>query len=84
MTRRVDPGFRHRLISVLISVTAGALAGTVFWTLHAPSPAPPWLGLTGLLGIVLGEAAGTALRDRLKNGRGTTARTQPPTSPRRS
>jgi len=38
----------------------------VFRALHAPSPAPPWLGLTGLLGIVLGERAVNALRNHIK------------------
>ena len=55
---------RSTLTSALISLLGGALAGTVFWALHARSPAPPWLGLTGLLGIVLGERAVLGLRDR--------------------
>jgi XapX domain-containing protein len=69
MTRRISPGIRHTAISALTSLIGGALAGTAFWALRAPSPAPPWLGLTGLLGIVLGEAAVTALRDRHRPGR---------------
>jgi xanthosine utilization system XapX-like protein len=45
-------------------------------TFSAPSPAPPWLGLTGLLGIVFGELAVTALRDLLTRRR-PVGRTRP-------
>ena len=79
MTMRIRPGISPRIrratISALTSLVAGALAGTVFWALRAPSPAPPWLGLTGLLGIVLGERSVTALRDRRRAGRRTAQRT---------
>ncbi|MFF7368574.1 DUF1427 family protein [Streptomyces tricolor] len=43
---------------------AGALMGAVYWSLGLRSPAPPLLGLTGLLGIVIGERAVSALRRR--------------------
>lgn len=63
---RVSPRIRRTMVSALTSFAAGGLAGVVFRALHAPSPAPPWLGLTGLLGIVLGERAVNALRSFLK------------------
>jgi XapX domain-containing protein len=62
--RRLQPGTARLLIS---SFAAGLVAGAVFWLLHVPSPAPPWLGLTGLLGIVIGETAGRRLRPRRHN-----------------
>lgn len=64
---RVSPRIRRTIVSALTSFLAGLLAGVVFRALHAPSPAPPWLGLTGLLGIVLGERAVTALRRSRKS-----------------
>ncbi|KAF3469900.1 XapX domain-containing protein [Streptomyces sp. Tu 3180] len=39
--------------------------GALYWALDLTSPAPPLIGLTGLAGIVLGERAATAVRDRL-------------------
>ncbi|MFE9680652.1 XapX domain-containing protein [Streptomyces sp. NPDC006285] len=48
---------------------AGALMGAVYWALSVPSPAPPLLGLTGLAGIVAGEWAVTAVRDRASRHR---------------
>ncbi|MBW8487380.1 DUF1427 family protein [Actinomadura parmotrematis] len=47
-----------------VSFAAGLLMGAVYWALHVRSPAPPLVGLTGLLGIVLGERAATAVRSR--------------------
>ena len=46
------------------SFAAGLLMGALYWALDLTSPAPPLLGLTGLAGIVLGERAATAVRDR--------------------
>jgi XapX domain-containing protein len=74
----IRPRTRQAVNSALISLVGGALAGTVFWALHARSPAPPWLGLTGLLGIVLGERAVIGLRDRHRAGRRATERTAGP------
>ncbi|WP_189866774.1 DUF1427 family protein [Streptomyces poonensis] len=48
-----------------LSFTAGLLMGAVYWALDITSPAPPLIGLTGLAGIVLGERAATAVRNRL-------------------
>lgn len=48
-----------------VSLAAGLLMGAVYWALDITSPAPPLIGLTGLLGIVLGERAATWVRVRL-------------------
>ncbi|MGW0816695.1 DUF1427 family protein [Streptomyces viridiviolaceus] len=48
-----------------VSLVAGLLMGAVHWALGITSPAPPLIGLTGLLGIVLGERAATWGRGRL-------------------
>lgn len=47
-----------------LSFAAGLLMGALYWAMDLTSPAPPLLGLTGLAGIVLGERAATAVRDR--------------------
>ncbi|GAA2573446.1 MULTISPECIES: DUF1427 family protein [Streptomyces] len=47
------------------SFAAGLLMGALYRVLDLTSPAPPLIGLTGLAGIVLGERAATAVRDRL-------------------
>ncbi|MFB7436491.1 XapX domain-containing protein [Streptomyces microflavus] len=35
----------------------GLLAGSLYFLLDVPSPAPPWAALAGLLGILAGEHA---------------------------
>ncbi|MBT2489442.1 DUF1427 family protein [Streptomyces sp. ISL-96] len=52
-----------------ISFTVGLVMGSVYWCLDVPAPAPTLLGLTGLLGIGLGERAATATRTRLRRHR---------------
>ncbi|WP_344979585.1 DUF1427 family protein [Streptosporangium fragile] len=52
-----------------VAFAAGLAMGAVYWVLGVASPAPPLLGLTGLLGIVLGERAATAARSRLARHR---------------
>ncbi|MFI2642002.1 DUF1427 family protein [Streptomyces sp. NPDC018610] len=49
----------------LAAFAAGLFMGGVYWALDVTSPAPPLVGLTGLAGIVLGERAAAAVRDRL-------------------
>lgn len=39
----------------LVSLGAGVLLGTIYSLLHVPSPAPPVVGLIGLLGMLIGE-----------------------------
>lgn len=53
------------LRSAAVSFAAGTVTGALYWALGTPSPAPPLVALTGLLGIVLGERAGTWGRRRL-------------------
>ncbi|TFC04091.1 DUF1427 family protein [Cryobacterium adonitolivorans] len=40
----------------ILAILAGLLAGIAYRLLGVTSPAPPWLGLTGLLGILIGES----------------------------
>lgn len=55
---------RAFLRKAVLSFAAGLLMGALYWAMDLTSPAPPLLGLTGLAGIVLGERAATAVRDR--------------------
>ncbi|WP_082595318.1 DUF1427 family protein [Paenibacillus sp. Soil750] len=41
--------------SMLIALATGIVIGVVFQLLKIPSPAPPFLGLLGLLGMFLGQ-----------------------------
>ncbi|MFB9326250.1 DUF1427 family protein [Paenibacillus aurantiacus] len=41
--------------SMLLALGTGIVIGVVFQTLRIPSPAPPFLGLLGLLGMFLGQ-----------------------------
>jgi XapX domain-containing protein len=50
--------------------------GAVYWALGVTSPAPPLIGLTGLLGIVLGERAVTRGRGRIAASRHHTPKGQ--------
>ncbi|MET9595327.1 DUF1427 family protein [Streptomyces sp. NPDC006516] len=47
-----------------VSLAAGLLMGAVYQLMGVTSPAPPLIGLTGLLGIVLGERGVAACRER--------------------
>ncbi|MER7715389.1 DUF1427 family protein [Streptomyces flaveolus] len=58
-----------RLRAPAVSLGAGLLMGAVYWALGITSPAPPLIGLTGLLGIVLGERAVTWGRGRIAASR---------------
>nr|WP_270879611.1 DUF1427 family protein [Paenibacillus aestuarii] len=41
--------------SMLLALATGIVIGVVFQSLKIPSPAPPFLGLLGLLGMFLGQ-----------------------------
>ncbi|MCY9662925.1 DUF1427 family protein [Paenibacillus chondroitinus] len=41
--------------SMLLALATGIIIGVVFQSLKIPSPAPPFLGLLGLLGMFLGQ-----------------------------
>jgi XapX domain-containing protein len=64
--------------AALLAFAVGLLMGAVYWALDVTSPAPPLIGLTGLAGIVLGERAATALRNRLFPARDPRAEPPPP------
>ncbi|MGW2964773.1 DUF1427 family protein [Streptomyces sp. NPDC001220] len=68
------------LRAAALSFAAGLLIGAVYWAMDIRSPAPPLLGLTGLVGIVAGERTASAVRSRL-DGTGTTHRSTPACSP---
>ncbi|MFJ2241840.1 DUF1427 family protein [Streptomyces sp. NPDC087859] len=51
---------------IAASVLVGFLAGGLYVLLGAPSPAPPWPALVGLLGILLGEHATRAVVTRTR------------------
>ncbi|MBB2946361.1 XapX domain-containing protein [Actinoplanes lutulentus] len=52
------------VIAYAASLGAGAVGGALYWLMDVPSPAPPWVSLCGLLGILGGEAAGGVLLRR--------------------
>lgn len=52
-----------------VAFAAGLLMGAVYWALDVASPAPPLIGLTGLLGIVAGERAAATLLARRRGPR---------------
>ena len=41
----------------IVAVAAGTLVGVIYGFINVRSPAPPIIGLVGLLGILLGEQA---------------------------
>lgn len=68
----------------IVALGVGLLVGIIYGLLNVRSPAPPYVALVGLLGILLGEHAvtgarldlarsrrsrGAAHRPRLRNGR---------------
>ncbi|MDX3072851.1 DUF1427 family protein [Streptomyces sp. NPDC088354] len=53
-----------------MSFAVGFLAGVLYWLMGVHSPAPPWISLVGLLGILVGEYAVRTLLDRRRR-RGT-------------
>jgi XapX domain-containing protein len=55
------------LRTYLIALGAGLLAGVLYGLLNVRSPAPPIVGLVGLLGILVGEQV-PALAKRLLAG----------------
>ncbi|NBB61477.1 DUF1427 family protein [Pseudomonas sp. ODNR1LW] len=48
----------------LVSLAAGVLIGVIYGLLNVRSPAPPYVALLGLLGILLGEQATQYVRHR--------------------
>ena len=48
----------------LLSLAVGVLVGVIYGLLNVRSPAPPYVALLGLLGILLGEQAAAAVKAR--------------------
>ncbi len=55
------PDFVVKMKILLISFMIGLLVGFLYSVIRVKSPAPLIVGLTGLLGMVLGEHAGGCL-----------------------
>ena len=77
------PGRRPResiMKTLIIALAVGLLVGGIYGLLNVRSPAPPYVALLGLLGILLGEQGVQHLRDRL-NSSDTTAAPPDQTAP---
>ncbi|WUD71278.1 XapX domain-containing protein [Streptomyces sp. NBC_00510] len=72
---------RSLLSRCLLSFSVGALAGVLYWLMGVMSPAPPWISLAGLLGILAGEAATRHLLTRRRKRPADPAEGPPPASP---
>ena len=53
-----------------VVLVAGLVVGALYWAIGVTSPAPPPIGLVGLLGIVIGEFFGRPLVARALGARG--------------
>lgn len=53
----------------LVSFVIGCLAGVIFWLLKTPTPGPPLVGLTGLLGIAADELGTVRIRACIRRRR---------------
>lgn len=73
---RVRPtAYGRRLV---VSLAAGLAMGALYGAVGITAPAPALLGLTGLLGIGLGESAATVLRARIGRRSAKPTAPQPP------
>lgn len=50
---------------LLLSLAVGLLVGVIYGLLNVRSPAPPYVALLGLRGILLGEQAVAVVKARL-------------------
>lgn len=50
------------LKALALSIIVGLLVGAIYGLLNVRSPAPPYVALVGLLGILLGESAVPVVR----------------------
>lgn len=53
--------------TLIVALAVGLLVGGLYGLLNVRSPAPPYVALLGLLGILLGEQGVQHLRERLKS-----------------
>lgn len=51
---------------LILSLAVGLLVGAIYALLNVRSPAPPYIALLGLLGILLGEQAVDLVKGRLQ------------------
>jgi XapX domain-containing protein len=51
------------------AIAVGLLVGVLYWLLGVPTPAPPWVALCGLLGILLGEYITSTVLARFRSHR---------------
>ena len=49
----------------IVALAAGLLVGVIYGIINVRSPAPPYVALIGLLGILLGEHAVNLVKARL-------------------
>ncbi|MFC9431370.1 DUF1427 family protein [Streptomyces sp. NPDC056987] len=67
MTGPRPAAWRQQVIPLLTALLAGGLTGSVYWLIHVETPAPPWIALTGLLGMITGETAIKAARRTVRS-----------------
>ncbi|WP_406273041.1 XapX domain-containing protein [Actinacidiphila glaucinigra] len=72
---------RTLLSRCLLAFSVGALAGVLYWLMGVLAPAPPWISLVGLLGILAGEVATRHLLARLRNRPADPQEGAPPATP---
>ncbi|MFE0632933.1 DUF1427 family protein [Actinacidiphila glaucinigra] len=72
---------RTLLSRCLLAFSVGALAGVLYWLMGVLAPAPPWVSLAGLLGILAGEVATRHLLTRYRKPPADPAEGAPPATP---
>lgn len=72
---------RSLLSNCLLSFGVGLLAGVLYWLMGVRSPAPPWISLVGLLGILAGELGTRHLLARRRKRDADAAQDPPPANP---
>ncbi|MEU1618447.1 DUF1427 family protein [Streptomyces sp. NPDC005722] len=72
---------RTLLSRCLLAFSVGALAGVLYWLMGVLAPAPPWISLAGLLGILAGEVATRRLLARRRKPPAGPAEDPPPATP---
>jgi XapX domain-containing protein len=55
------------MMTYIFSLGAGLLVGIIYSLLGVRSPAPPYIALVGLLGILIGEQVFPIVKERFQN-----------------
>ena len=55
------------MMTYLLSLGAGLLVGVIYSLLGVRSPAPPYIALVGLLGILIGEQVFPIVKERFQS-----------------